>query len=406
MENKIAIVTSGFLPVPATKGGAVENLIVNMINVNENEKKENFLIYSIYENKAIEESKKYKKTDFKFIKVNGAIKAMDKIIHLVAKNILKKRNSQSYRYILQRLYYLNKVSKDLSENNYKKVLLENHPTQYLCLKWRKNYIKYRDRYYYHCHNEFVGEYGCHDIIKNTKRVLCVSNYIKKTMKNYIENHNNIIVLRNGIDTTKFQTNLDCNEKNKIRKKYKIDKNDKVLLYTGRIVPEKGVLELTEAVKKVKYKDFKLLIVGSSLNELNNKTEYEENVEKNLESIEDKTIFTGFIKYEDMNKIYKIADIVIIPSIWNDPAPLTIIEALVCGIPIITTNSGGIPEYAVNDSAIILERNEKLINNLSNSIDALLNDENKLEKMRENAKEVSRKLTKEIYYANFINAIIE
>ena len=34
MNNKIAIVTSGFLPVPATKGGAVENLIVNIINVN------------------------------------------------------------------------------------------------------------------------------------------------------------------------------------------------------------------------------------------------------------------------------------------------------------------------------------------------------------------------------------
>lgn len=404
MEDKIAIVTSGFLPVPATKGGAVENLIVNIMNVNEKEKKENFLIYSVYEKKAVKESQEYKETEFKFIRINCLTKLFDIIVHFIAKNILRKKNSQSYRYILQRIYYLNEVSKDLRKNDYKKVILENHPTQYLCLKWRKNYIKYDGRYYYHCHNEFPGEYGCHDVIKNTKKVICVSNYIKKFMKQFINDDKKLVVLRNGIDTAKFKEKINKEEKEKIFEKYKIDKNDAVLLYAGRIVPEKGVLELIEAIKKVKNTNFKLLIVGSSLNDFNNKTEYEEIIEQKLEKVKDKVIFTGFIKYEEMNKIYQIANISIIPSIGNDAAPLTIIEALVCGMPIITTNSGGIPEYAINDSAVILERNENLVNNLANTIDELLNNKERLAEMSKNAKKISKELNKETYYENFINII--
>ena len=76
----LAVVTSGFLPIPATKGGAVENLVVNLIN--ENEKKHNldFTIFSIYDEKAIEESKKYKYAKFIFLKVNSLAKILDKVV--------------------------------------------------------------------------------------------------------------------------------------------------------------------------------------------------------------------------------------------------------------------------------------------------------------------------------------
>ena len=134
----LAVITSGFLPLPASKGGAVENLIENLLNENEKENEIYFSIFSIYDEKAVQLSKGYKNSKFIFIKLNIFVKMLDKITFWIANNILKKENSQSYRFIFQRLYYLRKVSKYLKVNNYDKVLLENHPTQYLVLKWQKN----------------------------------------------------------------------------------------------------------------------------------------------------------------------------------------------------------------------------------------------------------------------------
>ena len=320
---------------------------------------------------------------------------------LIAKNILRKENSQSYRYIFQRLYYLNKCSKLLKSNDYDKVLLENHPTQYLALKWRKNYLKYTGRYYYHCHNEFPSTYGCDEIIRNTKKIICVSQFIADSISKILDiPKQKFVVLRNCIDTSRFSKNISNEEKNELRKKYSIEEKNKILLFTGRIVPEKGVEELVEALKNVKEKNYKLLILGSALSELEAKTEYQEKIENIVNTISDKIIFTGFIKYEEINKFYSLADIAVLPSIWDDPAPLTIIEALVSGLPIITTNSGGIPEYAVEGSAIIIDRNKEIVKELCKNIDLIINNDKKLEEMSKIAKKVSKDLTLNNYYLNF------
>lgn len=404
MKN-IAIITSGFLPVPATKGGAVENLIVNLLNENEKNKKIKFEIFSIYDQDALNKSKKYENSNFRFIKVNHFIKNIDKMVFFLAKNIFKKQNSQSYRYIFQRLYYLNECSKLLKKYNYDMVILENHPSQYLALKWRKNYLKYLGKYYYHCHNEFPSTYGCEKIIKNTKRIICVSEFIARNVSKDNEIPiDKFVVLRNCIDAKRFSGKISNEEKESIKKKYGIAPNDKILIFTGRITPEKGVKELIESLKYVKYKNYKLLVLGSALNELKTKTKYQEQIEDEVKKISDKVIFTGFIKYDEINTYYALADIAVLPSIWNDPAPLTIIESLMSGLPIITTNSGGIPEYATDGSAIILQNNEKIVQNLSENIDYLLNNTKELKRMREKAIEVSKNLTLENYYFNFINII--
>ena len=401
--EKIAIITSGFLPVPASKGGAVENIVVNLLNENEKNNKMEFNIISIFDDISYNESKKYSKSKINFIKVNFLVKFLDKITFLIAKKVLKKENSQSYRYIFQRLYYLNKCSKILKKNDFDKVILENHPTQYLALKWRKNYLKYSGRYYYHCHNEFPGTYGCSEIIKSTKKIICVSNFIANSIANLMNMPSDkFIVLRNCIDVKRFSNELNFDEKRKLKEKYGIKDNEKILLFTGRITPEKGVKELVESLKNISNQNYKLLILGSALNELKTKTKYHEEIENIVQTISSKVIFTGFIKYEEINKFYSIADIAVLPSIWDDPAPLTVIESLVSGLPIITTNSGGIPEYATNGSAIIIERNKDLVENLSKSINLLLNDEAKLKEMSISAKKVSKDLTLNNYYNNFID----
>ena len=169
----IAIITSGYLPVPATRGGAVETIVEDWMKVNENYNDTKFIIFTIYDKDAEKEIKKYKNSEAIFIKKNGLINFFDKLTYGFAKYGLKKQRVMSYRSILQRLYFLNKVSKNIKKNNYDKILLENHPTLFLALKWRKNYKKYEGKYYYHLHNEQTKLYGCKDIIKNCKKILCV-----------------------------------------------------------------------------------------------------------------------------------------------------------------------------------------------------------------------------------------
>lgn len=403
---KLAIITSGFLPVPATKGGAVENLIVNFIKENENNQESpiNITVFSEYDDKAQKEAKNYFKTKIKFIKTPKFIQVTDKIIFLFAKNVLKKENSQSYRFILKRLYYLNRVSKDLKANNYDKVLLENHPTQYLALKWKKNYIKYQNNYYYHCHNEFPGQYGCEKIIKNTRKFICVSNYISKTLQQYLRmDSNKFVVLKNGINQEQFKQKPSKQRLEELKEKYNIEKNATILLFTGRIVPEKGVLELLEALKDVKEK-YKLLIVGAPLNDINTKTKYELAVEEKVNKMEGKVVFTGYVNYEKIYELYHLADIAVLPSIWDDPAPLTIIESLTCELPIITTDSGGIPEYARNGSAIIIKRDWKLQKNISQNISELITNRNKINNMKLACKDVSKGLNTTQYYKKFYEFI--
>ena len=401
----VAIITCGYLPIPAVKGGAVETIVDNFIEENEKYKKVKFTIFSIYDDEAEKKSKNLKDTEIIYIKKSKIINVLDKIIFFIAKNILKKEKVMSYRYILQRLYFLRKVSKYLSQNEYDKVILENHATLYLTLKFRKNYKKYQDKYYYHLHNEVTSTYGCIEIMKKTKKILCVSNYIKRKIQDRLDiDENKVEKLENCVDTSKFSEVLNENDKKNIRKKYSIRDNDKVLLFTGRFTKEKGIKELLQAMDKIKTKNVKLLVVGSFFFGTDIKSNFEKEISECMENVKEKVIFTGYIPHNEINKIYGIADIAVIPSMWEDPAPLTIIEAMASGLPIITTRSGGIPEYAKNGCAIILEKEDNVVENLKESIDNLLNDDKKMREMSNISKENAKELNLDNFYLNLIKAL--
>ena len=122
-KDNVAIITSGYFPVPAALGGAVEALDENLIKQNEIESRMHFVVFSCYNAKAVDEAKKYKNSSFVFVEIPKYIQFGDKIIYFIAKKILKKSKSMSYRYILQRLYYINKVAENLYKNNYDKVVI-------------------------------------------------------------------------------------------------------------------------------------------------------------------------------------------------------------------------------------------------------------------------------------------
>lgn len=406
IRNNIAIVTSGYFPVPATRGGAVEALVENLINVNETSGKAKLYIFSVFDRQAEEIAKKYSNTNVVFVKTPSIIKLFDKMIFFIAKNVLRKEKSFSYRYICQRLWFIHEVGKNLKDNNYDRVVLENHSSLFMTLRLHKNYEKYSGKYFYHLHNVVTSSYGCEKIIRKTKSVLGVSDYINQTLKEFLgETSIEYKVLRNKIDSNRFRIELNVQQSNEIREKYDIKAGQQIVLFTGRFSPEKGIRELLTAFKKVKNKNAILLVVGGYYFGSGMISSFEIEMKELVEKLAEKIKFAGFIDYKKIPEFYAIADIVVIPSVWDDPAPLTVIESLSAGKALITTYSGGIPEYANKNVAIMLKK-EELETMLAPMIDELLMNKRKREQMSKRALELTKNWNIEAYYTDFMNAVID
>lgn len=408
-NEKILIISSGILPVPATKGGAVENLIEHIINGNEKYNNLNLEVVSIYDKDSAKKSEIFKNTNFKFVKSNVFIDFLDNILFFIMKNIFHKEKMMSFRHAFRRLFFIKKVSDLLAKGNYDKILVENSSSLFLALKWKKNYKKYKDKYYYHVHNEVNSLYGCDDIMRSCKGILCISEFIKTSISKTLNldvNSKNLFIVKNCINVDKFDGNLSKGEKNELIKKYNIASDSKIIIFTGRLTKEKGIEELLKALVNVNYGNYQLLIVGSYFFDSNIKNDFISSLNNLTQILGEKVKFTGFVDYDKLPKVYALADFAVLPSIWEEPAGLTIIEALSSGLPLITTNSGGIPEYISKDATILIERDKNLILNLTKSIEKLLiNDNDLVSNMKKNARKDVLKFSPDNYYNDIVSVLM-
>ena len=376
---KIGILTAdsnGCFPVPASKGGAVSTLIESLVQENSEKGLVELTIFSYYDETAYKESKKYSNVNFIWVKVPKYIKRLDNLFY----KIVKQRSAVkaiSYKSIFSLLYYIKYVSKYLKKNQFDKLILENN----IPIAWIIQLSHYSGQYYYHLHNVPRINAKCKKVFDNCAGYLCVSKYVA----HQIESKDNPIgpiglektkVVYNAIDTDLFKPySLDHKKtiRHQINNKYSISPNDKIILFTGRISKEKGLDVLLDALKKVKVDNYKLLIVGSIMHGANEKSDYVDLVKHKAHEISPHVLFTGYIAHDKLADYYNAADVAVLPSTWEEPAGLTMVEALSCGTKVITTNSGGIPEY-VQHYAVVLNKAENLKDKLSHAIDAsLIND---------------------------------
>jgi glycosyltransferase involved in cell wall biosynthesis len=200
------------------------------------------------------------------------------------------------------------------------------------------------------------------------------------------------VIYNGVDTRNF-------------KKVKSDIKDKLgceFLSTTvcRLIPQKGVRYLIEAVRKIEG-DFKAIIIGRGPN-----LELLREMVKNF-GLEKKVEFeTSFITDEELVRYYSASDFSILPSLW-EPFGITLIEAMACGNPIVATKVGGIPEVVTGDCGFIVRPQSS--EEIAAAVNCLIGDENLRKKMAKKARErvervfdfdvISKKV--ELSYSNFL-----
>ena len=136
-----------------------------------------------------------------------------------------------------------------------------------------------------------------------------------------------------------------------------------------------------------------------------KDAYQEKIKKLAEKFDDRVVFTGYISQQELPDIYNLAEISVLPSMWDEPAGLTMIESLACGTPVITTRSGGIPEY-VEGGAIILERSPKLPLEIAKSIDMVFSDAKLYQQIRlEGINRVKNNFASDFYLNRFLESIV-
>ena len=406
-KMKVAFLTYGTSPVPATKGGAVENLIEDLLDENENKHNFEFSVLSIYEERAYEKARKYKNSKFHFVRCPHFIDVLDKFVYRISKNILNKSNLISYRYIFRRLYVMSRYPKILLENDFDRIVIVTNSTLFFVLKNKKVARKYSNKIIYYLHNEVRSLFRCEKEVASIRTLIGISDFVNKSFRKLVSTlrDEQCFVLKNGVDTKRFSTRDEKKIEN-YRKKFGITKEDFVVVFAGRLVDEKGALETIKAVKACNDHDIKLLIVGASFYSSDVVDNYTLKLQTEAEDIKDRIIFTGYIDYEDMPSIYHLGNMAVLPSMWDEPAGMTMVEAVVSGLPLVTTNSGGIPEYIPKELGDILERNSLLVENIVKCISKEKNDKHLGIQKNRGLSVIIDELKLEKYYNNFSKILLE
>lgn len=398
--------SNGGYPIPAVSGGAVSALVERLVDENNRLKNFKLEIVSLHTPVAEKTAKlKYEDVKFYWIKPPKIVKIFDKFIFFMVKKYKKSEKAVSFKSIFTLLFYIAKARGFVKKSNADTIIIENN----IPLAWILKGNNLNSKICYHLHNVPRINAKCKDVFNKTTEFWCVSKFVAEE----IEKDTNPIgpvpeskvrVFYNCIDTDRFHY-IKKSEPllREYMRRYKLDKAEFVIIFTGRLTAEKGIDILLKAVKDINRKNIRVLVVGSFHYNEDEKTDYQDYLRELSNEIIEQVTFTGYVPNDELPYLYNIADIAVLPSMWDEPAGLTNLEAMACGLPVITTNSGGITEY-VGDAAIVIERNEDIIQEVGKQIIRLMDNQRLRESYSRKAICQAELFNKKKYYEDFCKQI--
>ena len=216
----------------------------------------------------------------------------------------------------------------------------------------------------------------------SSEVIVNSNFMKNDLQRLFGlPFEKINVVPNGINTNTY---VGLERDYEFRRQYASD-NEKIILFMGRLVYEKGIQNLIAAMPKILkgYNDSKLIIAGKGgmTEELKNQV--------HAMGLDNKVYFTGYLNSKQVSKMYKCADVSVFPSTY-EPFGIVALEAMLAGVPTVVSDIGGLNEivehgidgmkaYAGNanslaDSILTLLLNPELCNNIVKKAKLKVKDE--------------------------------
>lgn len=246
----------------------------------------------------------------------------------------------------------------------------------------------------HMHCEWLTQLDPTMIAQRLKHVDsiigCTDFIINKIRNRFPQMADRCHTVFNGVDPQKFAAAQNQNG------------SKKRLLYVGRVSPEKGIHIFLEAFSKVaqQFPETELQIIGppgqapfefiillnqedpqvSSLTSFyqghlkNSRQNYLEQLQQQIPATLKKQInFLGPISHSHLPQHYRQADVLIFPSVWDEPFGIPLVEAMACQIPVIATQSGGMPEIVQHQqTGLLVERGNA--SDLAQAIIQLLKDD--------------------------------
>lgn len=247
-----------------------------------------------------------------------------------------------------------------------------------------------------------------ELAKSSEKVILTGDADAKYMEYlYKCSVEKIEVITPGVDLDKFYPI----EKNHAKERIKAPKDEKIILFVGRIEPLKGIDVLIYAVKILLEKKLSccisLWIVGGDTSQdvklWPSELKKLEALRKQLD-ITSEVKFVGRKKPEELQYYYNSSEVVVMPSQYESFG-MTALEAMACAVPVITTDSAGISEYFdKKHESLIIPANNPLL--LAEGIEKLLIDETERKKMGQEVRSSIEDLTWEVTANKYVKVYKE
>ncbi len=370
-KKKVLVVSAGIFPIPANKGGAVEELIDTFAENNAIDNRFDVSITSCYY-QGTEIKQKTEGVEYYYFKTPFFVMALDKVYYFYVNKILKDWRSIFRQHFFSNKYYISKITKRLDLGKFDVIIVQNNMS--LLKTMAKDLGEDFDKKcMYHMHSDLVDNEDMIPYLARCRKILAVSNYVKNHLYETVPEFKETAIekVTNGIEIIDYSGQERISIRKEMRNKYGIADDETVYLFSGRVSPEKGVLEMTrafaKAVPKLKHKS-RLIVVGSGVTGSNEETFYSKQIKEVAGELSDKIILTGYINHNIITQYHLMSDVQIVPSIFDDPAPLTVLEGMSMGIFLLLSRVGGIPEYSSEyDNKIFFERDDKLEQHIEEAI---------------------------------------
>lgn len=344
--KKVAIIAPCTRPVPPIKGGGVQ---IGISEVVKHFKKYKPYVFSV-DDPQLPDFEQIDNADFIHIPVNKTTPF---------KRFISSFSTKKY------LYYCDEVSKKLNEIKPDIIHIRSNPwfVAPICKK-----LKYKPKIIMQNHTmpieKLFKSFEVHRLMKRIDLFTGVSKYVVDTeiLNKFPQYKDKCSVIYNGVNIEQFSPYWDNTEKrDQLRDNNGINKKDIVILFVGQIRYDKGVNSIIKAFKEIepKYPNVKLMIVGSASgggdNPNKQQTEYLDLFNKLIADLpSNKVIRKGFTGRDAIHDTFLMGDIFCAPSIVRETFGLTNAEAMATGLPVITSDRGGIPEV-VGDCGLITTR---------------------------------------------------
>ncbi|MCB7137043.1 glycosyltransferase family 4 protein [Cellulosimicrobium marinum] len=204
----------------------------------------------------------------------------------------------------------------------------------------------------YAHNDLLRSYGAAEVrrvLGGAAAIVCVSSFLADRVRDQVGPGlaGRVEVVRNGVDTDVFHPPA-------------ARRDDGVLhvLFVGRVVPDKGVHVLLDALARLDRPDVRTTVVGSQgFDATAAPSAYERSLRERAAPVADRVTFLPFQDRPALAALLQDADVVVVPSVWAEPSGLTVLEGMASGAAVVASAVGGIPELA-GDAALLVRPDDE------------------------------------------------